>query len=349
MRIGLVGWPGSGKSTLFKALGGVPQPGARGGIRVDSWPLVSVDVPDERLAWLRELCQPRKFTPARIEFVDFAGLSRSSDRGKGELLTALREVDALCLVVRAFRDDAYPHERPEPDPEADLASLREELLFADFAAVEARIERLEVQVKKPTRTQERDRQELQLLERLRPGLEAGRPLRELGLSSTERPLLSGFRFLSEKSALEVYNVPEADLNRPGPPGAARCSALLEAEIAALSPQERREFLAGYGLSEPFRETLIRMGYATLGLCSFFTIGEDEVRAWTLRAGENALAGAGKIHTDLARGFIRAEVIAWQALSEAGSQKAARAAGLFRLAGKAYVVQGGDILNIRFSV
>ena len=347
MRIGLVGWPGSGMSTLFKALGGKPQPGHKGGTRADSWPLVSLDVPDPRLEWLRELWKPKKYTPARIEFVDFPGIPDSREKGRGELMHALRDTDGLCLVVRDFQDPSYPYERPEPDPEGDLASLKTELLFGDYAAVEARIERLRERVKKPSKTREKEEKELRLLERCLPALEEGIPLREVKMSDSERALLAGFRFASEKPMIEILNVSEDRLGGDLPGNA--CCALLEAEIGELSLEERKEFLKDYGIEEPFRDRLVRMGYDTLGLASFFTMGEDEVRAWTIRAGDDAVTAAGKVHSDLARGFIRAEVISWEDLHAAGSVRDAKAKGLFRVEGRDYRVKDGDILNIRFSV
>jgi GTP-binding protein YchF len=308
-----------------------------------------VDVPDHRLAWLRDHCQPKKWTPARIEFVDFPGIPAGDEKGKGELMHAIRETAALCLVTRGFTDPSYPHERPAPDPAGDLESLRQELVFGDFAAVEARLARLRTQVQKPTKTQERDRRELALLERLLPVLEEGRPLREVAMSGPERDLIRGFAFASEKPVLEILNIAEADLAQPPPAAGLPCCAPVEAEIAALEPAERAEFLAGYGLAEPFRDRLIRCGYETLGLISFFTIGGDEVKAWTLREGDDALTAAGRIHTDLARGFIRAEVVSWDDLHAAGSMKDAKAAGVVHLEGKEYPVRDGDVINVRFSV
>jgi len=347
MRIGLVGWPGSGMTTLFRALGGKPQPGHKGGTRADSWPLVSLDVPDPRLEWLRDLWSPKKFTPARIEFVDFPGIPPSREKGRGELMHALRDTDGLCLVIRDFLDPSYPYERPEPDPEGDLASLKSELFFGDYAAVENRIEKLQEKLKKPSKTREKEEKELRLLERCLPALEEGRPLRDVEMSAAERALLSGFRFASEKPLIVIRNVSEERLAGELPENA--CCALLEAEIAELSREERKAFLQDYGIQEPFRDRLIRMGYETLGLRSFFTMGEDEVRAWTIRTGDDAVTAAGKIHSDLARGFIRAEVISWEDLHAAGSVREAKARGLFRVEGKDYQVRDGDILNIRFSV
>ncbi len=347
MRIGLVGWPGSGMTTLFRALGGKAQPGHKGGTRAESWPLVSVDVPDPRLEWLRDLWKPKKFTPARLEFVDFPGIPPAREKGRGELMHALRDTDGLVLVARAFRDPSYPYERPEPDPAGDLASLKSELLFGDYAAVEARIEKLRERLKKPSKTREAEEKELRLLERCLPVLEEGRPLREVEMSASERALLSGFRFASEKPMIEIVNVSEESLGEDLPANA--CCALLEAEIAELSQEERRAFLKDYGIGEPFRDRLVRMCYEALGLRSFFTMGEDEVRAWTIRAGDDAVTAAGKIHSDLARGFIRAEVAAWEDLHGAGGVREAKARGVFRVEGRDYEVKDGDILNIRFSV
>ena len=353
MRVALIGRPGSGKTTLFNALGGnrpkVPHPpGEEGSV-------VSVEVPDPRLEWLRVLHSPRKCTPARIEFEDLPGLPAGEPRGKAELLAEVRRADGLLLILRAFRDPTYPYEKVEPDPLGEARGLREELLFSDYAILHGRIERLEASLKKPTRTREQEERELASLTRLVHGVEAeGKDLREIPMSKEEALLVRSFAFASRKPILVVLNAAEGTLEGDPAvapvlaafPGAILLHALLEEEIAGLPEEERAAFLRDFGLPEPARARLLPTVLRTIGLVAFLTTGEDEVRAWTIRAGETALDAAGKVHTDLARAFIKAEVTAFEDLREAGSWREAKARGKVRLEGKDYVVKDGDIVHIR---
>ncbi len=350
MRVGLVGLSGSGKTSLFGALGGKREkvPHAPG----DERPLVSVEVPDPRLEWLRDLYQPRKFTPARVEFQDLPGIPVQAVKGKPELMAAVRECDALALILRDFGED--PYGAGPPSAARDLDTLRAEFLLADQAVVEGRIERLQAKLKRPLKDKARDEKELALLRRMLPCLESMQGLQEFGMGREEARLVAGFAFLSGKPTLVVRNVGESDLRgeAPAPLGAGpelRLSALVEEEVGGLEPAERGEFLAAYGVEQPASEALVRAAYRACGVQSFFTAGEDEVRAWTIPQGADAVTAAGKIHSDLARGFIRADVTPWEKLHAAGDLRRFKAEGGGRLEGKDYVVQDGDILEIRFSV
>lgn len=351
MRVGLVGLPGGGKTTLFRALGGEREkvPHAPG----DERPVVSVEVPDPRLEWLRDLYGPKKYTPARVEFCDLPGLPDKAVKGKPELLAAIRECDALALVLRDFSAD--PYASGPPSAARDLDSLRTEFVLGDLAAAEGRLERLNAKKKKPVKEQAADQKERELLARMLPSLESAEGLQGFEMNADERKVVSGFQFLSQKPTLVVRNVDEDALGGAAPAGLDAgpeivLCATVEEDVAGLEDEaERREFLDSYGVSEPARNALVRAAYQACGVQSFFTAGEDEVRAWTVERGADAVTAAGKIHSDLARGFIRAEVTPWQALHDAGDMRAYKAQGGARLEGKDYRVADGDILEIRFSV
>lgn len=360
MNLGIVGRPGSGKTTLFHALGGPPRPKvpqSPGDERV----VASIEVPDPRLEWLRDLEQPKKFTPARIEFVDLPGLPVKDARGKAELLAALRDCDGFVLVARAFESMSYPYEgSPESDPAAEVRSLQEEFLLEDYAVLGRRVEKLREAAKKPSKTRERDEQELHLLEKVLADVEGkGLSVREALVQhgrGADAAFLRSFAFLSQKPVVCVVNVSEGRESDPKVKEALTAfetslavNASIEEEIAALEAADRAAFLLDFGIEEPASRRLIRASYAALGLRSFFTSGPDEVRAWTIRAGDDAVAAAGRIHSDLARGFIRAEVTPFDALRAAGSWREAKARNATRLEGKEYAVADGDILNIRFAV
>ena len=360
MKLGILGPPQSGKSALFSALThGQPEAGPSHGDKVR---LGSVRVPDRRLEHLRDMYQPKKYTPAKVDYVDAPPLDTShGERGALSALTALRDVDAFVLVVRAFRDPAVPHFQSTVDPERDARWLVGELLLEDLAVVERRLERIEKAVK--VGKQPEDPNEFEALKRVRTALEAERPARDAGLSPAQERSLRGFQLLSIRPWIFVVNVDDEALAKgeetltepvrrclaePRPPVIA-LSAKTEAELVALSESEAAEFMTAIGIQEPGLTRMIRISYGALGLISFFTVGPDEVRAWTVRDGALAPEAAGTIHSDLERGFIRAEVIGYDELVAAESMTKARERGLLRTEGRAYRVRDGDILNIRFSV
>jgi len=357
VKAGLIGLPSVGKSTLFQLLTGAsaPSPGrpeARLGV---------ARVPDPRLDTLAEMFRPRKKTPATVEYVDVPGVAA----GQGAALVdlpALRGVDALVHVVRAFASDAVPHPEGSIDPLRDARILELELVLADLGTVERRLERLEASIKKASRSE--DVAERALFLRLKQALETERPLRSLDLSDEERRRLRSYSFLSEKPLLIVANMGEEQIRSAeallrssgllgfaAGPGLALCavSAPIESEMARLSPEDARAFGEDLNLQEPGLDRVIRTSYALLGLISFLTTGEDECRAWTIRAGTRAQPAAGAIHSDIERGFIRAEVVAFADLVAAGSLAACRERGTLRLEGKDYVVRDGDVINFRFNV
>ena len=318
-------------------------------------------VPDPRVETLAGIYNPKKKTLATVEYVDVPGVAR----GEGSALVdlpALRGVDVLVHVVRAFDSDLAPHPEGSNDPLRDASVLDLELILADLATVERRIERLDSTIQK-TKLAE-DIAERELFLRLKEGLEAEKPLRELGLSAEERRRLRGYALLSEKPLLLVANLGEdlmADaagyLESSGlaefarRPQVALCavSAPIEAEVAELEPEDAAAFRQDLGLTEPGLDRVIRTSYDLLGLISFLTAGEDECRAWTIPRGTNAQLAAGSIHSDIERGFIRAEVVPFEDLVAAGSIAACREKGALRLEGKAYEVKDGDVINFRFAV
>lgn len=356
MRIALIGRPGSGKTTLFNALGG--SRAKLPGTLQDDCPVVSVEVPDPRLDWLAGHFKPKKVTPARLEFQDFPGLPRTEEKGKAEVQANIRACDGIALVVRAFRSDEYAYEDETPKPLEEARSVLEDLVFGDFAILEKRVEKLRVSVKKPSKTQDLDKRELGILERLLAEVEErGRSLRDLELSRDDEQVIRGFRFASQKPVLLLWNhageEPEvakiaAELQIPAA-GILGLQASVEEEIASLEPDDRELFLSEYGIAEPVSARLIQTAYESIGLRSFLTAGEDECRAWTIHRGDNAVTAAACIHSDIARGFIRAETIAFEDLRTAGDMRQAKADNKVRLEPKDYVVQDGDIVNFRFSV
>jgi GTP-binding protein YchF len=338
LEVALVGLPGSGKSTLFRLLTGL-APSTR------PEPVKGVaDVPDPRLAALAKIFRPRKVTPAQIAFVDVPGVSPGSAAGASRrFLADIRDVDALVHVLPAF--DA------EHDPLEAALALDLELTVADLEAVERRLERLRQQKRRPT-----DAAERAALERLREALGEGRPAAAVPLSAEEERLIAGFGLLTKKPILYVLNVAGELEAAPAFRREADArgwhvllmSAALEAEIAELPEEARGEFLADLGVAEPGIDRLCRSAYERLGLISFLTAGEDEVRAWPIPRGTTAREAAGKIHSDIARGFIRAEVVAFDDLVAAGSLARARELGTWRLEGRDYVVQDGDVITFRFN-
>ena len=346
MKAGLVGYAQSGKTTLFDALTGQHKHGAGARAQVN---LGAIKVPDPRIDALTAIFKPKLTTYAEMQFVDVPGPAKKGSGLDAESLRALAEVDAFCLVVRGFPGfDGAPG-----DPERELRDFDAELVLYDLGHVEKRLERL-------AREHKQGSAEHNEIVRLHAHLDAGQPLRTMKWSDAEERELAHFSFLSRRPLLVVVNVAEeqaAAAPQPGVLDAARergsevlsLCATIEAEIADLPPSDQPEFLASLGLAEPARARFIRAAYHLLDLISFFTVGEDEVRAWPIRRGDRAPRAAGRIHSDLERGFIRAEVMHYGDFMSVGSEAKARQEGKLRLEGKEYVVHDGDIMNIRFAV
>lgn len=357
MQTGIIGLPQSGKTTLFRILtkAHLDEKAARAATHVGI-----ARVPEPRLAQLAAIYNPKKITYATVEYVDVGGVSRDRARD-ASVLAPLREVDALAHVLRVFDDPAVPHSAGSVDPLRDAVSLDLELMLSDLEQIERRIERVEKDLKKKKETALEF--ELALLLRCRAAIQAETPLRELEFSPEEKKALTGFMFLSLRPMLYVLNLgddeaPQLDsamqrhgleklAGKPQSAVVAVCGRI-EAELAELEDAAAAELLTAYGLKEPGLHRLIRATYELLGLIPFFTAGEPEVRAWTIARGTNAQKAAGAIHTDIERGFIRAEVVRCEDLLAAGSIPAAREKGQVRLEGKEYVVQEGDVILFRHS-
>lgn len=346
MRIGLVGFGGSGKTTVFNTMTGLDVPVGYGGeVR-----LGTVRVPDERIDELSEIFQPKKTTYAEMSFCDVPGEHGSDKKGLSPRgLQQIRDQEALCLVLRDFDNPAL---EGDPDPAGDLEAFHAECVFADLEIVEKRLER--------ARKERAPAPEIAAFELAQATLESERPLRLVPETDLDRGLLRGFGLLTDRPLLVAVNRAEDRAAEPLPAGlegriaelraaGLTLSASVEADIAALEPEEQREFLRDLGLSESALDRFIRTAYGLLDLISFFTVGPDEVRAWTIRRGTRAKRAAGKIHSDLERGFIRAEVIPYEVFMEHGSEAAVKAAGKLQVEGQDYVVQDGDIVHVRFNV
>lgn len=345
MKIGLVGFAGSGKSTVFGALTGLRVETGYGARR-DKANIGVVKVPEPRVAAVAEILKPKKSVYAEIAFTDLAGGEGGGlDR---QALNAMRKVDALCQVVRAFPDVGGE----PPDPLREIADLETETILADLEVAEGRVERLRKDRSNP--------RELELLQRVQATLEDARTLRGMGLNNEERKMISGYSFLTQKPLLLVLNVAEeavgaevsddvgAAAEQRGL-GAVLLSAQVEMDIAQMPEEEQQEFAASLGLGEPAKNRFIRSAYQLLDLISMLTASSDECRSWPVPRGTPAPRAAGKVHSDMERGFIRAEVIHWQDLVDLGSEARCREAGKLRIEGKDYVIQDGDVVNFRFNV
>jgi GTP-binding protein YchF len=362
MQIGIIGLPNSTKTTIFNALTRSQAATAAFSTGQVETNTAIVEVPDPRVDRLSEMFHPRKTTRARIQYNDIAGLriGIGHEGGlSGTLLNTIAQNDALLHVVRAFEDERVAHPAGSVDPERDIAALDLEFLFSDLAIVERRMERLARDLMRSSRdaASRAAKDEFDLMLRLKENLEQEIPIRDIPLSEQERKQLRGYALLTAEPVLIVLNVGDegSDDPRDYPRYPHRQSETiclrggLEMEIAQLEGEEASAYLAEYGIDEPGLNRMIRQSYRLLGLHSFFTVGEDEVRAWTIPEGATAVEAAGTIHSDLARGFIRAEVVAYEELVAAGSMAEARRRGKLRLEGKEYVVQDGDVMNILFNV
>jgi hypothetical protein len=360
LRAALIGFPSSGKTTLFQLMTSAKDaPRGKGDVNIG----IS-KVPDDRLDKLTAMYNPRKRVPATVEFTDLIAPARTGAQALVDV-AGYKNADALVHVVRAFRDPAVAHPSGSIDPARDAQAMEDELLLADLGVAERRLERIEKDLKKG-RTAELEK-ERDLVQRCREALEEGKPLRTLELTGDDLKRLRGFQFLSAKPLLLVINLDEEDiadvgasveraaaqtgLTGFGTHAATRAVALcakIELEIAQLDGGDAAAFLADLGLAESGLDRVIRTSYDLLGYISFFTVGEDECRAWSIARGTPAQLAASEIHSDIARGFIRAEVVAYDALTSRGSMAACRDHGEVRLEGKEYIVQDGDIINFRFA-
>jgi GTP-binding protein YchF len=355
LKVALVGLLQSGKSTLLASISGKEIP-PMGSTAIEE---AIVPVPDERLDWLYEYYKPKKTTHATIDCLDLPGFNFTDEHGRAaarRLINKIRVVDMLVLVVRAFEDPAVPSYRAAVNPARDIAEMKTELLLADLELVAARIEKLEKQVHKPTKTQARDKADLALYEKLQSAIESEKPVSSVIENEAELETIKSLGFLTLKPMAVAVNVGEGNLEQRfdfgellenSVPVTTLC-AKLEYELAQLDSESRAEFMEDFNLTESAASKFVHSCYSALGLISFLTLG-NELRAWPVKKGTIAVDAAGKVHTDIKRGFIRAETFNFDEIKEYGNEKALKAAGKIRLEGKDYVVRDGDIINFRFNV
>jgi ribosome-binding ATPase len=366
VQIAIIGLPLSGKTTIFNALTGArARTGAYGASAEAN--LAVVQVPDPRLDALAEIFNPRKVVHATVEYVDAGGVAKTGGKKVeglgGQLLNSIAKADALLNVVRAFGDESVPHPESSVDPARDVATMELELAYSDFGIIERRLERIR-EMSNKVKAQEREaaERELELLARLKAGLEKEVPIRAQELTEEDRTAIRAFQFLTAKPLLHLLNIGEEQIDRAEEIQAEASQGYdvpetafttlpgrVESEIAELNPDEKQQFLEAMGVEEPGIDRVIALSYRLLDYVSFLTVGDDEVRAWTVRRNTPAVKAAGVIHTDLERGFIRGEVVRYDDLVRAGSMAEARKRGVLRLEGKSYPVQDGDIMHVLFNV
>jgi ribosome-binding ATPase len=341
MKVGLVGFAGSGKSTVFQWLTGVKPDPAKALMGQSG----NAKIPDPRLDLLSARFKPKKTTFTDLDFLDTQGVDATERRDNPRRLGVFRVADGLLVVLNGFN---------EPDPAGQLRRFREELMFADLEIVSNRIKKLEDQLKKPrpAKQREADQMELDLLQRIATAFEQNVSPALLGLKEEEEKAIRSFQLLTLKPELVLYNLGEDRLKQPVPadllalaPSVLQAPARLELELGELSPEDREMMMQEYGVKESGRDELLRTIFSAMGMQVFFTVGEDECRAWGMPRGADAVVGASQIHTDLAKGFVRAEVVSYADFQRVGSMKEAKTHGVYRLEGKTYIVQDGDIMHI----
>ncbi|MGD0573494.1 MAG: DUF933 domain-containing protein [Sedimentisphaerales bacterium] len=346
MKVALLGLMQSGKSTLFSAISGKAMLPA-GTTNIEQAVIAS---PDERIEWLTNLYKPKKTVHATIECLDVPGLNFADDHGRAaakRLIDQIRIVDMIALVIGAYEDSA--------NPAKDLIDLRTELLLTDLALVTTRIEKLEKDAHKPSKTQAHDKAELELHKKLQAAIESEKPISSVVTNDAELEMVRALGFLTLKPMVVAVNISEGGeeqkLQIPGDASTPIISvcAKLEYELSQLDAESKKQFMSDLGITESAAGKFVHACFKTLGLISFLTVGPDEVRAWPIKQGTTALDAAGKIHSDIKRGFIRAETFAYSDIKQLGDEKAVKAAGKFRLEGKEYLVRDGDIINFRFNV